>query len=613
MGRGEQLKRRLAVTLLAVFTAVVLFIATAFLLLDKFNFATFVAARASAAIERGVTIAELHVKPGRWLTVEMRGVQVSNPPGTTRPYMVQLASFSAEIEAFSLLRGPVNIRRLEFQGLSVRLEHSVDGTPNWRTRGGAPEAEGAENRNWFPTLRNVHIEGSEIVYRTSSGNGLQIRIEDATTQTDSDLSPVRLRLEGAYQNVPVTLDAILAPIASLRRAETPYAADLRFASGDTTLRFEGTMTKPLALDGATGTLALHAPKLEPVLAIVGGKHNLKASVDISGTLTRSDARWVLAEATGKLDDSTVAALTLHLTDGGRGHPDSIELDLAFDNLELAPLLASSGPSNSTGTPFSIDRAPDPLLHARLTARRLSYKRYETTNLETVVVIAPGQIRVENFAMTVSGARLQAFAHADATDHGGRVSAETSVSDVDVQQLRRQLGVATLPVEGRLDAQAIFESEGTTLEAAAKSAHAWAVVWMPVGSISRDLIEKLSTDTRRLFRAPVGMSALSCMIGIINMRSGVAIVAPLRIRTPQGTIAGQGIVDLNRQQLDMTVGSQSATTSAFALDVPFRISGALSDPIVRPSTSKPALATANLNELPLSLRQVVQHNPCTSPR
>jgi AsmA family protein len=137
--------------------------------------------------------------------------------------------------------------------------------------------------------------------------------------------------------------------------------------------------------------------------------------------------------------------------------------------------------------------------------------------------------------------------------------------------------------------------------------------MPVGSISRDLIEKLFSDTRRLFRAPVGMSSLSCMIGIISMRSGVGIVSPLRIRTAQGTIAGQGIVDLNRQQLDMTVGSQSATTSAFALDVPFRISGAFSNPIVSPSTNKVALATANLSELPPSLRQVAQHNPCTSPR
>jgi hypothetical protein len=75
------------------------------------------------------------------------------------------------------------------------------------------------------------------------------------------------------------------------------------------------MTKPLALDAATGTLILHAPTLEPILDIVGGKHTLKASSDLSGTLTRSDAQWVLAGATGKLDDSAVAASTLHLADG----------------------------------------------------------------------------------------------------------------------------------------------------------------------------------------------------------------------------------------------------------------------------------------------------------
>ena len=593
-------------------TAVVLATA-AFLLLDRFDLGPLAASRASAVLGRPVTVAGLHVTPGRWLTVELRGVRAENIPGGTRPEMAALHRLTAEVDTLSLLHGPANIRRLEIDGLSVLLERTADGTANWRRADTPPKQDAPGGRSWFPTLLSAHVDASEITFRTSHGTELRIGFDEAALRTDGPDAPVRLTATGSYRETPLSLEANLQSIAMLRDAAVPYGTDLLFQSAETTLRFQGTMTEPLAVDGAVGALTLHAPTITTILAVAGVQSGPKASLDLAGTLTRSDALWLLTGAAGKLDDSVLGTSTLRLTDGGRGHADDVQLDLEFDHLNLDRLVAAGSSGKATGTPFTVDRAPDPLLSVRLTARQLSYEKRDATDLTVSAAITPGLLKVDELTMTAFGARLQASGQAEAADKGGRLSALATVSGVDLQQLRRELGAGSVPMQGRLDAQVAAESIGETLEGAVRSAHVSAVVSMAGGSISRDAVEKASTDLRQLLRTPKGMTPVTCLLGIVDLRAGAGTVSPLRIRTASGTIAGQGRFDLYRDQIDVTIGSQAATTSDFALDIPFRISGSLSNPDVRPSGRKATLAPADVSKLLPALRQAARRNPCLSAR
>jgi len=607
------LGRWVAYVVLGLIATTVVLATAIFVLLDRFDLGALAASRASAALGRPVTVAGLHVTPGRWLTVELRGVRAENISGGTRPEMAALQRLTAEVETLSLLHGPARIRRLDIDGLSVLLERTADGTPNWRRANTPPKQDAPEDRSWFPTLLDARIHASEITVRTSNGTDLHIRFDDAAFRTDSPDTPVRLTATGSYRQTPVSLEADLQSIATLRNATVPYGIDVTFKSGDTTLRFQGTMTKPLAVDGAIGALTLHAPTMTTILAIAGAQTNFKASFDLAGTLTRSDTLWLLTGAAGRLDDSVLATSTLRLTDGGRGQADDVQLDLEFDRLNLDRLVAAGSSGKATGTSFTVDRAPDPLLSIRLTARQLSYEKRDATGLTVSAAITPGLIKVDELAMTAYGARLHASGQAEAADKGGRLSAQATVSGVDLQQLRREMGASSVPMQGRLDAQVAAELVGETLEGAVRSAHVSAVVSMATGSISRDAVEKASTDLRQLFRTPKGMTPVTCLLGIVDMRAGAGTVSPLRIRTASGTIAGQGRFDLYRNQIDVTIGSQSATTSDFALDIPFRISGPLSNPDVRPSSGKATLATADINKLLPALRQAARRNPCLSAR
>jgi hypothetical protein len=459
-------------------------------------------------------------------------------------------------------------------------------------------------------LLDVHVKATDITVRTTSGQLLQSRIDEGMLAAASASSPVSLALRGAYHDTPVTLEAILQPIAVLRDAATPYGTDIHVASSDTTLHFQGTMTKPLAVDGGAGKLTLHAPTLASILVMAGAPNGaFNAALDLAGSLTRSDAVWTLTDATGSVDDATLSPSTLRFVDGGHGHPDDVTLDLIFERINLDRLLAARGRSTVSDSTMGVEAEPDPRLQLHLTARQLSYAGNNASDGTVKAAVTPGRITLDEFAAVAFGAKLKGSGHAEAGDKGNRLFAEAAISGVDVQQLRRLTGGSPVPIAGRLDAEASAEGGGDTLDAAVRAAQVAAVVWMTAGSISRDIVEKASLDVRRLFRKPEGMVPVYCLLGVVEIRNGLGTLSPVRIRTADGTIAGQGTFDLRRNRIDVTIGSQSATTSAFALDVPVQIRGDINNPGVHPSTRPVAFATADVNKLPPLLRPVVQRNPC----
>jgi hypothetical protein len=156
--------------------------------------------------------------------------------------------------------------------------------------------------------------------------------------------------------------------------------------------------------------------------------------------------------------------------------------------------------------------------------------------------------------------------------------------------------------------------GGTLNAAAGGARVSAVVAMQGGRIAREVIEMASIDLRLLFRSARGTTPVSCLLGMLEMRAGVGEVAPLRVRSAEGTIAGTASFDLNRKQLDLVIGSVRSTTDFWALDIPVRVWGNFADPSIRPASwsadGRARLAAADdVAPLPARLRDFARQNPC----
>jgi hypothetical protein len=139
-----------------------------------------------------------------------------------------------------------------------------------------------------------------------------------------------------------------------------------------------------------------------------------------------------------------------------------------------------------------------------------------------------------------------------------------------------------------------------------------------GAIQKNVIEMASADIRSLFRTDRGLTPVTCLLAGLDMRAGVGTVAPLRIRSAEGTISGSATFNLYRHSFDLTIGSEAKSTGLFALDIPIRASGSFGAPIITPAQwsaqGRAMLAAADsLSQLPPALRDWARHYPCPPTR
>lgn len=587
------------------------------LLLGRLELGAFAAGRMSASLGREVRIASLHVTPGRWVQVTASDLSLANLPGTTEPVMARLGEARIEVQAWSLLFGPPVVRDLSLTGLRVMMERDAQGQANWHFgKTSAPKNQ----RAGFPTLLSTHLADGEVKLRTSKGKLLDIRLETMSIQTPDAVSTASLSAKGAYNGVLLDLAFVMGSFDALRDVTRPFPIDARISSGEMRFRFQGGMTDPLNADGAEGSLDLNTPSAAPLLAIAGIESKFEPPLRLTGNLVHQGLLWELTKGSGALGTAPVTAAHLRLMEGQHGEPDKMDIELDFEALDLNELLGTHRPGDpgDADLPLSIDPEPQTMLSVKLTARHFAYAGLQAQEARLEASQLPGRVEVRDFSLAYQGGQIHAegVAEASQTSGAGRVIGSVAATGLDVDVLRRSLGIGRLPLHGRIDGQFAIEGEGPTLNAATRNAHASAVVMMAGGTIARSVIESASTDIRGLFRSADGTTAISCLVGVLDMRGGSGTVSPLRIRTANGTVAGNGRFDLNRRQMDILVSSESETTSSYALDVPVRLTGSFDDPSISPaqwSSNGRALLAAgdDVSRLLPALQPFARRSTCLS--
>lgn len=593
--------------------------------LNKVDLGGFVARRATASLGRTVQVGSLHVTPGRWLKVEIANARLANIPGGTGPDMVRVGHLAAEVKASTLLHGPMLVRHVAISDVYVMVERTPEHLPNWRfgkkaEAGAKPAAShppaGPDDRSAYPTALDVAVQNGEVIYRTSHGSEFRTTLKTVTLQTEGADKPVHLAVDGAYNKTPVTMAATMQPFSVLRQTSTPYGIEMEAKSGDMTVTFKGTATDPINADGIKGAVTYSSPTSRPIMQIAGLPAQQDIAMQMSGQFEHLGDLWSVTQGKGMVKDNPMTITLMRLVEGDHGKPDHVTADIAFSQLNLNEFLSHQKTTPSDADiPLTVDRAPDPLVDAHLSVKQLSYNVLHFADATLTASVTPGTIAVDTLALDYLGAKLKASGKIEAVDKGGaHVGAAVNVAGADIGKLREVLGFGPVPLQGRVDMQMTANATQKSLNAAVHAADVAAAVSMTSGSLDRKVIGIVSADLRMLFNKPKGMTPVSCMLGVVSIHSGVGQALPLRIRTGDGTVAGNARFDLNRKWFYLTFGSQASTTGRFALDIPVRVSGSFSSPMVRPASwsaqGRAMMAqTDRLNVLPAGVKQFAQKNAC----
>jgi AsmA family protein len=589
----------------------------AWYLLPRLELAGLAGERASALLGRQVSIDSLRVTPGRRLQLAMSGVKLANVEGGTRADMLRVETITAELDLMEWIQGAPILRDLHVQGVSLILERNARRVANWHFGTGSEGPALLPDRSRFPQFDAIRISRAGILFRTTGGLSLPARIETASLTAEGLYAPIMLRAQGQYNGVAITLEGPLDSIGTFRDAATPFSLDITATAGETSLAFIGSARDPLNLDGVQGQIELRAANPDALLALGGsGRQGVPwLPIELAGTFDRQGRVWRVSAAYGEMDGAAFTGRLLQLTEGALGEPDTIAMELAITRLDLNRVLRAAGQEEGgVDLPLGIFGARAPLIDLRLSAEELLYGGLQAREARVSAALRPDLLIVESLALQAFGARFSANGQVEPSREERQLTAEVNMTEADPDTLRRALGLAEIPLAGRMEGRFLVAGRGQSLNEVAREASILAVLSMPGGSIAREVMDRPPNDLRPLQRASRGRARLSCLMAVLEMHAGVGEIGPLRLRSPTALVSGLATFDLNRERLDLVFGSHRPGTGGITLEPPVRISGSFADPEVGPGqwsgAGRARLSAADTTvPLPVTLRDFARRSAC----
>lgn len=598
------------------------------------DYRTFAEQRVSAMIGRPVTIGSLAIHwtgalRGDPLAIDLQDLHVANIAGGSAPDMAAVKSVTAQLDMMALLRRRLVFRQLRIDTPVVVLERDADGHGNWETGKGAetappnlsldaapqPGEVKPSGRSDFPVLLDFMLTDGQISYRTFHGNVIRISLKQVTINTAGEDQPVRIAAAGAYNDAEMTLQAMTGSFRDLHDGEKPLPAEFTINRKSAKLQFKGTLVDPLNVDGADGALHMEAPSLDDILSVFHTDIGTNPGAILDAQLTRQGDLWQFAEAKGALDGNAFTG-QFKLLEGRRGGNDRMKLETRFDELILDKLLASDKKTSEKKSGSWRDmslQAPDktaPDLAISLSAAKLAYQSMTAQDVDLSGSVAPEKITLSSARLVLAGIPLQLTGGLASLQSGGRLTVGMSMKDADVHALAGMLGSATSALSGKISGGLGLALQGKTLGDGLNNSSGSAILSMQNGRISRDLLEKASTDLRNVFRKGEGTAKVNCFLAVMHLKDGVGQLAPVWLRSTAATLNAAGRVDFRNQTLDITLQSDRNSTGFLALDLPVQISG----PWSQPKTGllkggSPALTSGTVSNLPPSLQGIAAANAC----
>lgn len=609
-------RSRLVAWVLGLLGAVVLMLAGAVLLLVTADLRPWVEEYGSSSFDRRMTIGSLRIGWGDPLSLDMRDFRLANAAWGSSPDMVRIESVIAEIDPWSLFGGAVRFEKLEVVKPVIVLERNADGMGNWKIGKTESSLDRSSSRSVFPTLIDLMLRGGNVSFRTTSGNWLRVALDDLTIRSSGADRPVIIALDGAYNDLPAKLTAEAQSFDAMRDTARPYGINFTIANASTSIAFKGTLQDPLDFNGVLGSLAIDAQKLDGLLRIFGAESGIDPPVRFAGDLQRQNDHWQLSAVQGDLGGSAFSG-GLILDEAPRGQPDDVAFDLAFPKLDLDPLLKGADGAESVkiadwrALSLQVDEKRGTNIAWHIAAKQLRYGKMRIAAVDTRGRLAAGTIALEQLEFALAGGSVYVSGSVKNAGGGGHVAMAATLSGIDAAQLSGLAGGEAGQIAGRLDGGVTLDMTGNTVQSGLKAGRGHIVLAVTEAHVARNLIERISTDLRTLFRTQEDMVELTCLLGIVDLRNGIGTIWPLRLRTSDGTVIGQGQVDFLAQRLDLTIQSVAASTGFFALDVPVEISGEFGDLHVLPGVDAAKAPNGNnpLDGLPGHLRRLAERNAC----
>lgn len=589
--------------------------------------------RLSDAPDKG----RIHLLGG--LRVDVPVLEIGSAGWSRDPFFLRAENAQLRVAYAALWRAhrgdALDIKRLHADRLVVHAERRDDGLASWQF--GDPKAQQQKGTR-LPRIRSLSVNEGELTVVDAPLKAdirAQVRVaEDAqealpevtpempartaasasgpasastpARAASSPLTGLVVRAKGSYGGFPVEgrLRSIgVTPLLVSDDDAPPVPVALRIDAGRASLRFRGTVTDVLKLEGMTGRVRVAGPSLSAVGDPLGVTLPTTGPFAIDGRVAKRGDVWNVL-----VDDATVgnSKLNAALTYDLRPKVPLLSGRVAGPRLLLADLLPSIGvgpapaapavapgqkPPKRPGDRVLPNRAFDlPSLSAMDANVTMAFDRAELGRifalplqpLRAHLTLNDGKLAISDLVAHTADGNLAGAVSLDGKPKLALWDSDLRWSGVRLERWLNQGRPADKPpyVTGRLIGQAKLKGEGRSTAEILGSLEGTVVTRIVEGKVSHLAMEGAGLDLAQALGVMAKgdeLLTIDCALVDLQAKKGVLRPRAMVVDTKDSTVWADGTLSLADEQMDLRAVVTPKDFSPLALRTPLRVQGTFSDP------------------------------------
>lgn len=273
--------RTIAVVATVVIVALVVTAVAIVSTMDFNQYRGVIAAQVKQATGRDLAIkGDLKFEIGLSPAVAVNDVTFANAPWGSRPNMAEIRRFEAQVELLPLVFGNINIKRIVLNDADILLETDKQGHGNWEfvqtaaqeaTTPKPEETRSGGGATKLPAISEVHIRNARVAYHDGkTGQTTTLALQQASLGADSSTDPLRLDVEGTFNDLAFQVGGQAGSIQAMSRSGTPFPVNVSGRLADSaTFKVEGVIRDVTAMKGYDLTLAAEGGEIARVARVAG--------------------------------------------------------------------------------------------------------------------------------------------------------------------------------------------------------------------------------------------------------------------------------------------------------------------------------------------------------
>ena len=522
-------------------------------------------------------------------------VTLSNPlDSKTETHMVEVGHITFSVNPLPLLTKTIVIPTLQLDDPIVRLERKRDGKNNWTFQKKEPSA-------WTLDLQRLLFYKGEISLKD------EIKRIDAKASIDS-LEPskkndyvVGWKLSGTFNGAKISGDGKAGALLALKDVDEPFPLVANLNVGKTSIRVNGTVTKPQELAAINMRLHLSGASMADLYPITGitlpKTPEFSTDGQLIGVTNALGGKWTYDKFKGKVGESDIRGSLTYESKKPRPLLSGTVVSNLLRLSDLGPIIgadsnqskkergvAANQPSNKIlpVEKFKTERWGSMDADVKITGRKIVRDHsLPIENLDTHLKLQDSVVTLTPLNFGVAGGNMIANIKMDGRNDNIKAQIKLSARHLKLKQLFPTFEAMQASF-GEVNGDTSLSATGNSIASMLASSNGEIKALINEGTISKLLLEQIGLNVGNVVLSKLfgdKQVKLNCMASDLSVTNGLIETRTMILDTEDAVLYVTGNIDLAQEKLDLTIHPKTKGIRIFSLRAPLYVQGDFKSPKV----------------------------------